>query len=156
MLIQSITRRASVELLARANLGRLACAHQGQPYITPILFTYEDSWLYSFSTHGQKVTWMRANPLVCVEAEELVTRQEWATVIVLGRYEELPDTATHGAYRTHAHDLLQRRPVWWEPGYVKTVVEGKERPLDGVYFRIRIDQITGRRGIPDAGPGARG
>ena len=150
MLIQAMTRQASVELVARVKVGRLACAHEGQPYITPMSFILDAGWLYSFSTLGQKVRWMRANPLVCVEADEVVNRENWASVVVLGRYEELPGTAAYDALRTYAYDLLQRRPMWWEPGFVKTVIEGKERPLEGVYFRIRMDQITGHRGIPDS------
>ena len=144
MLIQSMTEAASRELLVRAQLGRLACAHEGQPYITPMSVTYDAGWLYSFSTVGQKITWMRANPHVCVEVEEVVSRQDWATVIVMGRYQEL----TTDAERTYAHDVLQRRPAWWEAGYSKTVIEGKERPLKGVYFRISIDQITGHVASP--------
>ncbi len=149
MLIQSMTRQASIDLLARANVGRLACAHEGQPYVTPMSFIYDAGCLYSFSTVGRKITWMRENPLVCVEAEELVNRWEWATVIVIGRYEELPKT-TNDADRVLAFDLLRRRPMWWEPGYAKTVVEGKERRLEeGVYFRIRCSEITGHRAIAD-------
>ena len=145
MLIQSMTGVASLELLERATLGRVACTHEGQPYITPMSVTYDANRLYSFSTLGQKITWMRANPHVCVEVEELVSPQDWATVIVIGRYQEL----TTEKERTYAHDLLERRPAWWEPGYSRTVMEGKERPLKPVYFRILIDQITGHRGIPD-------
>ena len=145
MLIQSMTELASTELLARATLGRVACAHEGQPYVTPMSVTYDANWLYGFSTIGQKITWMRANPHVCVEVDEVVSRLDWATVIVMGQYQEL----TTDEERTYAHDLLQKRPAWWEPGYSKTVIEGKERPLKGVYFRISIDQITGHRGIPD-------
>ena len=48
------------------------------------------------------------------------------------------------------------RPAWWEPRYSKTVIEGKERPLEGVYFRIHIDRITGHRGMPDTDPRAGG
>jgi uncharacterized protein len=151
MLIQSMTREASNELLARAKVGRLACAHEGQPYITPMSFTYEAGCLYSFSTVGQKITWMRANPLVCVETEELLNRQNWATVIAFGRYEELPKTPSD-SNRTLAYDLLQRRPMWWEPGYAKTVIDGKERPLEGVYFRIHVSKITGHRAVPDTAP----
>lgn len=148
MLIHDMSRQASIDLLARVRLGRLACAHEGQPYVTPIYCAYDDNCLYSFSTHGQKITWMRANPLVCVEAEELVSPQDWATVIVLGRYEELPHTPEYEVLRTHAWSLLQKRPLWWEPGYVKTVLHAKTRPIDPVYFRIHIDQISGHRGVP--------
>jgi len=119
------------------------------PFKRPLASTgasiHDANWLYSFSTLGQKITWMRANPHVCVEVEELVSPQDWATVIVIGRYQEL----TTEKDRTYAHDLLERRPAWWEPGYSRTVMEGKERPLKPVYFRILIDQITGHRGIPD-------
>lgn len=149
MLIHNMTRQASIDLLARTPLGRLACAHEGQPYITPMYWAYDDNYLYSFSALGQKITWMRANPLVCVEADELASPQDWATVIVLGKYEELPDTPQHEVHRKRAHALLQRRPVWWEPGYVKTVRHEKTRPMEFIYFRIRIDQISGRRGVPD-------
>jgi uncharacterized protein len=148
MLIESMTRDASIDLLKRARVARLGYIHDGQPYIVPMLFAYNVDYLYSFSTEGQKMAWMRANPRVCVEVDDLVTSQQWETVIVLGRYEELPDTEEHEASRAHAHALIQRRPAWWEPGYVKTIVDGKERPLKVLYFRIRINQISGRRGIP--------
>jgi uncharacterized protein len=146
MLIRKMTREESIDLLARTRLGRLACAHEGQPYITPMYFSYDEHYLYSFSTVGQKITWMRANPLVCVEADELASPHDWATVIVMGKYEELLDNATH---QKRAHDLLQERPVWWEPGYAKTTLHGETRPLECIYFRIRIDQINGHRGVPD-------
>jgi len=149
MLIHDMTRQASFDLLARVHLGRLACAHEGQPYITPMYFAHHDNYLYSFSTLGQKITWMRASPLVCVEAEELASPRDWATVIVLGKYQELPDTPHYGIYRKLAHDLLQSWPMWWEPGYAKTVLNEKTRPMEPIYFRIHIDHISGHRGVPN-------
>lgn len=149
MLIESMTRQASVDLLERARVARLACVHEGQPYIAPMSVGYDADCLYSFSTIGQKIAWMRANPLVCVEADEVVSRQDWATVIVLGRYEELLDTPEYAAHRRRAFQVLQRRPAWWEPGYAKAIVDGKERLLEIIYFRIHIDQISGHRGVPD-------
>ena len=152
MLIKEMTREASIDLLARTHLCGLACAHEGQPYITPIHCVYDDNYLYGFSTLGQKITWMRTNPLVCALAEELISPQDWASVIVFGKYEELPDIAPHRTHRQHAYDLLQQRAVWWEPGYVATVIHGKPRPMDFLYFRIHIEQISGHRGVPDSIP----
>ena len=85
---------------------------------------------------------MRANPLVCVEVDEIFSRQNWASVIVLGRYEELPGTPAHSALREHAYDLIHKTPFWWEPAYVEPPVE---RALEIMYFRIHVDQISGRR-----------
>ena len=66
MLIQELTRRASTDFLARVRVGRLACAQGAQPYVVPFDFAYENGGIYSFSSVGKKIDWMRSNPLVCV------------------------------------------------------------------------------------------
>ena len=93
---------------------------------------------------------MRANPLVCVEVDEVVSPQQWMSVIVFGRYEELPDTPEAQSIRAFAHKLLQKRAAWWEPAYVKTVHHGTQRPLVPVFYRIHIGRITGHRATPEA------
>ena len=148
MLIQVLTRPASLDLLARTRLGRLACAQGTQPYVVPFYFAFNESCLYSFSTAGQKIEWMRTNPLVCVEVDEVVSPEQWVSVIVFGRYQELPDTLEWQTAREHAHEMLQQYPIWWEPGYVKTILYGKERPLVPVFYRISVGQITGHRASP--------
>jgi hypothetical protein len=148
MLIEEMSRQACIDFIQRVRFGRLACEQAGQPYVTPLFFAYHGGALYSFSTVGQKVAWARANPRVCVEADEVESPQQWTTVIVFGRYEELPDGARYDADRKLAHSLLQQRPIWWEPGYARTLIEGRERPLELVYFRIHIGLITGHRSKP--------
>ena len=148
MLIRELSRKESLDLLARSRLGRLACAHETIPYIVPLYFAYDNGYLFSFSTFGQKIEWMRANPLVCVELDEIVSAEEWSSVIVFGRYEELPDTPDYKRARTVAHDVLQMKGPWWEPGYVKTVLHGAERPLTPVFYRIHIGETTGHQATP--------
>jgi len=92
---------------------------------------------------------MRENPSVCVEFEEGSVATNWATVLVTGKFEELPSTPEHDAQRTRAYLLLKEHPRWWEPSYAKTVVEGKTRPMELLYFRILIEGVSGRRAIPD-------
>ena len=149
MLIQELTRQASLDLLARTHLGRLACAKGNQPYVVPVYFAYANEYLYGFSTIGQKIEWMRANPLVCVEAAEVVSPEQWVSVIVFGRYEELPDTPEWQSARRFAHTLLKRKAVWWEPAYAKTILHGTQRPLAPVFYRIHGVQITGHRATPE-------
>ena len=144
-----MTRQASLNLLARAHLGRLASAQGSQPYVVPFYFAYNNSSLYSFTTVGQKIDWMRANPLVCVEADEVVSPEEWVSVIVFGRYEELPDTPEYQPERAVAYKfLLQKNAMWWEPGYAKMILHGTQRPLVPVFYRIHVVQITGHRATP--------
>jgi nitroimidazol reductase NimA-like FMN-containing flavoprotein (pyridoxamine 5'-phosphate oxidase superfamily) len=150
MLIRELSENESLTLLTGLRLGRLACAKGAQPYITPFYFVPSSNYLYSFGTVGQRIEWMRENPLVCVEADRIVSPQEWMSVIILGHFEEMPDTEEWRQQRAMTHELLQGRPMWWEPGYAKTIVHGTERPMDPIYFRIQIAEITGRRGIPDS------
>jgi nitroimidazol reductase NimA-like FMN-containing flavoprotein (pyridoxamine 5'-phosphate oxidase superfamily) len=159
VLIQELTMQESLDLLARARVGRLACAHDNQPYIVPIYFSYEHDYLYSFSTVGQKIEWMRTNPKVCVEADEVVSPQQWLSVIVFGRYEELPNIPGWHDAREHAYkELLQRNPIWWEPGYAKTILHNTERPLAPLFYRIHVVHLTGHRATPEPvkPPGKRG
>jgi nitroimidazol reductase NimA-like FMN-containing flavoprotein (pyridoxamine 5'-phosphate oxidase superfamily) len=68
--ILELTNDQCIKALTRLGFGRLACSHDNQSYVVPIYFAYRERYLYSFATLGQKIDWMRANPLVCVEADE--------------------------------------------------------------------------------------
>ena len=150
MHIEELTSKASFDFLSANRLGRLACVNQSQPYITPIHCVYHDSWIYGFSTVGRKVEWLRANPLACLEVDAVESPQRWTSVIVLGQYEELPDTREGFAAREFAFKLLQERlPNWWEPGYARTIIDGAERPLVPIYYRISVSEISGHRAVHD-------
>jgi len=150
MLIQEMTRQTCLDFLARHKLGRLACSREGQPYITPLYFAHQDAHLYSFSTIGQKIEWMRGNPLVCVEVDEVTSRDEWMSVIVFGRYEELPDLPEYKYAREEALALLQRRSAWWwEPACVCGNHQDTPHSCTPVSYRIHIDRVSGHHATPD-------
>ena len=151
MVIHELTAAQCREMLERARHGRLGCARDNQPYIVPIFFypDPENSYLYSFSTVGQKITWMRDNPRVCVEVDEIIDQFHWTSVLVFGHYEELgdaarvADAARVGDAGRRALELFQQRSHWWLPGTGK-LAAGEEHHTP-VIFRISIDGMTGRR-----------
>lgn len=143
--IQILSQEESFGLLGRSHLARIACVSEGQPYIVPINYVLDSVFLYSFSTFGQKIEWMRANPRVCVEIDDIAHSRNWESVIATGHYEELLDTPECKPQRDRAWSLLQAQPNWWQPGYVKTVISGVERPLVPIFFRIRLEDVTGHR-----------
>jgi nitroimidazol reductase NimA-like FMN-containing flavoprotein (pyridoxamine 5'-phosphate oxidase superfamily) len=149
MHIQEMTREMCIELLSDAYMGHIACNVGLQPYITPFSFAYENGFIYCFGTVGQKIEAMRANPLVCVEVEDIVSREEWKTVIIQGRYEELPDTPQLSHEIDTAHDLLAQSGVWWEPGYARTVRADGERPIQFVWFRVSVLEMSGHQAVPN-------
>ena len=91
MLVQQMTKSDCFRVLERSRLGRLGCAHDNQPYIIPIYFVCEEPYLYGFTTPGLKVEWMRSNPLVCVEWDEVQAGDQWTSIVIFGRYEELTE-----------------------------------------------------------------
>ena len=56
MLIRDMNAQECRDLLARPGVGRLACAHDNQPYIVPVYFAYEPDRLYGFATFEKKLT----------------------------------------------------------------------------------------------------
>ena len=147
MHIEALSRTAALKFLGEHDMGRLACASNGQPYVTPCSYVCHDEYLYSFATLGKKVTWLRANPLACVEVDEIISPAKWTSVIVTASFEELPDTAEGKPLRAQAYELLQKRNLWWQPGFVETIIEGKPRPMEPVYFRLAITEITGHQAV---------
>ena len=152
MVIQKMTLAECRDALVEADVARLACESGGQPYVVPVYLAYNNKCLYGFSTLGQKIECMRANPLVCIEIDDVKSQTHWMSVVVSGRYEELPDAPEHKAARLHALELLQKRAAWWEPAYIAGAHGDPAGALIPIFYRIHIDRMTGHR-APDAGEG---
>ena len=131
------------ELLRQVGFGHLGCVENNRPYVVPISIVSEGNFVYSFSMPGQKLEGMRDNPLVCLEIDEIRKQDEWLSVVVEGRYEEL----SAASEREHAHELLRRRAMWWEPGAVQVAgAPSSSANAAPVFYRINVEQVTGRMG----------
>jgi uncharacterized protein len=145
MVIHEMTAAECRVMLATTDVMRLACARNNQPYIVPVHVDLDGEFLYGYATYGQKVEWMRDNPLVCLESDALASDGEWTSIVVFGVYDELPATLKYEAVRSRAERLFQRHPAWWEPASVPLASQDRRAPI---VFRIRINQVTGRRAVP--------
>lgn len=142
MIIEELTYFECQAILQRAEIARLACAVDNQPYIVPINVVFADASLFGYSMMGQKINWMRVNPLVCLEIEEFTGHKQWATLVISGEYEELPDTPEYAYARSLAERLFQRRPMWWEPASVPIAGHPPRNPI---LFRIVVKRMSGRQ-----------
>jgi nitroimidazol reductase NimA-like FMN-containing flavoprotein (pyridoxamine 5'-phosphate oxidase superfamily) len=152
MRISNMQDRECRDTLARLGFGRLGCARDNQPYVVPIYFAYEPDHLYGFATFGQKIEWMRSNPRVCVQSDEVLDNDNWISVVVLGRYEELPDTPGYASERGKAQSLLEKRSMWWQIGYVASSVRGQSEAPSAVFYCVHIEEISGLRASPEGSP----
>ena len=142
MLIHELTTAECHEVLSRCHLARLACCRDDHPYVVPISYDFDGEHLYGFSTLGQKIVWMRQNPNVCVEVDDVADRFHWTSVLVFGRYEELRSPAEHAHARERARGLFEQREEWWQPAVAKAGPPEHHVP---VVYRIGIGRVTGRR-----------
>jgi nitroimidazol reductase NimA-like FMN-containing flavoprotein (pyridoxamine 5'-phosphate oxidase superfamily) len=144
MLITELTVDECRAILKGTNLGRLSCVRYSQPYTVPIYFDFADDYLYSFATLGKKIQWMRTNPRVCVEVDDILDQFNWTTVIVEGRYEELTSEPAHEAARKRAYALFRNRPDWWYPAGGKTEKNRSTPERTPVIYRVVVESVSGR------------
>ncbi len=148
MQIDEITESGCREILARATLARLGCSLDNQPYVVPVGIAYEPDYIYVFSTFGQKIRWMRTNPKVCVQIDELAGQSEWASVIATGEYQELHEPQFTDE-RDHARRLLEKRNLWWLNALAERRNELPDEKIKPIFFRIRITSLSGLRGVTE-------
>jgi len=181
MVIDELSDEECLRAIAQTRFGRLACALDNQPYVVPIYYAYHKtpdgaSYLYSFTTVGQKIEWMRANPLVCVEWDHVENHDQWTSVIAYGRYEELtpgpeprprlpmratplPDEEVLEQEIRRASELLREySATWWQPAsaaFVRRTHGDAMQSWTPIYYRIRIECVSGRRAAAQS-PGETG
>jgi uncharacterized protein len=149
MIIQKLSKEECLSFLKEIKFGRLGCVRDKQPYVVPIYFVSDEKHVYGFTTLGQKIRWMRENPLVCVEADQVIDHLHWTSVVVLGKYQELRDKSSLQGLREYALELLQHRTMWWQPAVVTTRDSESAGTAQHIFYRIRIDEISGHRAGPD-------
>jgi uncharacterized protein len=148
MQIKILSRDECQAALQRATFGRLACVRYNRPYIVPISFACSDGALYGYAMTGRKIHWMRTNPHVCIEVEDVRDRFNWTTLVVEGCYEELPDDSGHRSARAQALRLLQARRRWMLPA---AIAPDPSRLRNPVVYRIRIGSVSGRHAFRRSG-----
>jgi uncharacterized protein len=80
-------------VLARVGYGHLGCARDNRPYIVPIHYAFNYPDIYIYTTEGMKTDFIKANPEVCLQVEEVHDAKNWRSVIATGKAERLTEKA---------------------------------------------------------------
>ena len=149
MLIRTLSWDECADVLSTNQTARLACSKLSEPYVVPITYAFSGNCLYSFSVLGQKIEWMRGNPLVCVEVYEPAHDQEWKTVVANGKYDEFSDEPYYYEENDFSWKLLRKRANWWEPGSLKPENTMETQPPKYIFYRVRVESMTGRHAVDE-------
>ena len=130
----------SIKLLANGKYAHLACQADGELYLVPITYIFDDNYIYCHSSPGKKIELMRKNPNICIQVEEKKDSLCWESVITWGKFEELK-----GAEATKVAKQLIKK--FGETGLRDS--DSLESQLStqlemAILFRMKIDKITGR------------
>ena len=124
-------------LLSACRIGRLGCVVNGEPYVVPINYVFEDESIYSHSLPGRKIEALRAHPRACLQVDEIESDFEWRSVIAYGNFEEI---RLPGDRKSILSKLLARFPLLTP---VESVVAEDAGAPESVVFRLIVDHVTG-------------
>ena len=141
--VKDMTSAEIEALLERVRYGHLGCSQSNHPYVVPVHFAYEDRFIYLYTTEGKKSVMIDENPEVCLQVEEVIDNENWASVIVVGDAEKLTqpsDREKAFAAVVTANPSLTPAVSWrWIDSWVR------EQRDSGVIYRIKRKAISGRQ-----------
>ena len=135
--MRALLEEEARKLLSAAKVGRLGCVDNGEPYVVPINYVFEDGLIYSHSLPGRKIDALRAHPRACLQVDEIEDDFNWRSVLAYGDFEEIRVPSNR---RSVLNKLLARFPKLTP---VESVIARDASAPDSIVFRITIDRITG-------------
>ena len=133
-------------LLTSQAVGRLACTDGKLPYIVPVTYVFDGTYIFGQTREGMKLAILRKNPEVCFQVDVMTDMQHWQSVQVRGVFEEL-----QGAEAAEKQNYLLNRMLPIMTGAAvhahehettsEIVVDSRIKP---VVYKIRIREKTGR------------
>ncbi len=124
-------------VLNAARVARLGCIVDGEPYIVPINYFFEDGCAYSHSLPGLKISALRKTSMACLQVDEVESDIRWRSVLAFGKYEEITNSGERGKT---LGKLLNRFPMLTP---VESAIAEDAGPPPVIVYRIRINKITG-------------
>ena len=136
-MLTRLSENKSRSVLSATRVARLGCIVNGEPYVVPINYYFEDGCAHSHSLPGLKISALRENPRACLQVDEVESDIRWRSVLAFGKYEEI----TNPSERSKTLGKLLTRFPMLTP--VETAIAEDASPPSIIVFRIRIDRVTG-------------
>ena len=92
--IEELSREEMDELLSSSEAGRFGLSVGDDPYVVPVSYWYRSGKIYFHSGEGKKIEYMKKNPKVCFEVDEVAKDGSWRSVIVYGKVMLAQDAET--------------------------------------------------------------
>jgi nitroimidazol reductase NimA-like FMN-containing flavoprotein (pyridoxamine 5'-phosphate oxidase superfamily) len=140
-MLGELNKREIIDFLESQFIGRLGCHLDGETYIVPINYVYQNNAIYAHSGDGKKITMLRANPRVCFQVDKIDNMFNWKSAILWGTFEELK-----GQERQQVMQglILRIMPKTDEVGREPSHAIDPSLQDNLIVYRINIEEATGR------------
>ncbi len=145
-MLGELTKTQIENILTGQVIGRLACSDGKQPYIIPVTYAYDGTYIYGQTNEGTKLNILRKNPLVCFEVDVITDMRNWQSVVVNGIFEELDEAQVEKARDVlfnRVFSLLTSSTIHSHEHGVTETIDDSNR-VKYVMYRIKISSVTGR------------
>ncbi|MEI2749302.1 MAG: pyridoxamine 5'-phosphate oxidase family protein [Ferruginibacter sp.] len=133
-------------ILSSQSVCRLACTDGKKPYVTPVTYAYDGKFIYGQTQEGTKLNILRKNPNVCLQMDIMNSMNNWQSVLVYGKFEELKNKAADTAREylfSKVLTLMTSSTIHNFEHEGATKVDDNNR-IKSIMYRIKIKEITGR------------
>ena len=151
-MIEILSDLEIISVVSNSVIGRLGCHADGKTYVVPISFAYDSGYIYARTFEGMKLEMMRKNPEVCFQVDDMQSMADWKSVILWGAFEELKKKADREMglkillsriLPNVSSETVKFTPEW-------PFASGNLSEIEGIVFRIRIREMSGRMEKPNA------
>ncbi|NHF59615.1 flavin mononucleotide-binding protein [Flavobacteriaceae bacterium TP-CH-4] len=150
-MIKDMELKECKSVLSKNYIGRIGYISQGSPDILPMTFYYhpDQNSIISYSSEGGKIMAMRNNSSVSFQVDDIVSGNEWRSVLVRGEFEEI--SGTDAKYLLHEFSEAVKAVIKTRenasPKFISEFSSKLESQGTPIVFRIRISEITGKQRV---------
>jgi nitroimidazol reductase NimA-like FMN-containing flavoprotein (pyridoxamine 5'-phosphate oxidase superfamily) len=131
-----LTHDEALDVIRSGKIGHLGFVADGELFVMPINYIFEDGSIYSHSLPGLKIDAMRSHGRVCFQVEEIESNLNWRSVLIHGNFEELRVPSDRRKVLTK---LIARFPLLTP---VESLMAQDASAPDSIVFRIIVDRMT--------------
>ncbi|MEX0289970.1 MAG: pyridoxamine 5'-phosphate oxidase family protein [Flavobacteriaceae bacterium] len=146
--IKNLEMDACLKVLGDNYIGRLAFIKSGQPYIIPITYFHdrEEDYILSYSSEGVKIEAMRAYDAVAFQVDEVDSIQNWRSVLIHGKFEELEGSTAKLVLHKFAQGVQETisKTGRTSPKFIGDFSSRLSQRKMPIVYRINISEISGK------------
>ncbi len=147
-MIHDLELKESIKLLGSNFIGRLSFVFGEGPFILPITYFYDEKehCILSYANNGHKIAAMRENSAVAMQVDTIVSIDQWHSVLVHGKFEELEgSTAKQYLHRFSegVQDVISKIEGA-SPRFIQDFSSRLQKRGMPIVYRINITDITGK------------